>query len=151
MKYLSILMVCQVMACATAEVMPEARSENYVPTGSVQWLSRGATFDAVRVRSPKMNLARRTDGSWAGTFENRAIDVSVTPEAVRGVDLLLHREREGHTTIITGQFQGRIVRFELGDERALIRTVSASLTFLQRVEVDAESLGGFRDRRHRVL
>ncbi len=115
--------------CALPQVVPEALSQEYVPTGELQLNRLGATFDHVRVRSPTMNLAKRTDGSWGGTFGDRPIDVSVTDTAIRGVDLIVNRgdSKPGHL-VITGQFQGKIFRFEFDQNQALIRTPGNSFT-----------------------
>jgi hypothetical protein len=119
-----------VTGCDLPTVVPEAQSSEYVPLGEVMFRDRGASFDAVRVRSPKCNLAKRTDGSWGGTFADRALDVTVTETTIRGVEFMLTREdsKPGHA-IITGQFQGRIYRFELDENQALVRTATTSLTF----------------------
>lgn len=111
-------------------VMPEANSSEYKPTGEVQMYDKGATFDAVRVRNPHCNLSRRTDGSWGGTIGENAIDVSVTPDTVRGVNFLLSKtDSTAERLVITGQMNGRIFRFELGRNDAMLRTPSFSLTF----------------------
>jgi hypothetical protein len=120
--------------CDLPTVVPEAQASEYVPVGEVMFRDRGASFDAVRVRSPKCNLAKRTDGSWGGTFADRPMDVTVTETTIRGVEFMLTREdsKPGHV-VITGQFQGRIYRFELDENQALVRTASTSLTFPGRI------------------
>ena len=86
---------------------------------------RTVGFDAVRVRNPKCNLSKRTDGSWGELMGEQAPDVSVTATRVSGVDFTMTREKsELNKLVITGQFQGRIFRFELDGEQALIRAPS---------------------------
>jgi hypothetical protein len=123
-----------ITGCTMPTVVPEAKVTEYVPLGEVNFRRHSASFDAVRVRSVNCNLAKRTDGSWGGTFDNRPLDVSVTDTHIRGVDFVMSRadSKPGHT-IITGQFQGRIYRFEFADDEALVRTATGSLNFPQRL------------------
>lgn len=115
-------------------VVPEAQSAEYNPTGEVQANRYGATFDAVRVRNPNCNLSKRTDGSWGGKIGDHALDVSVTPDRIRGVNFVLSKtDSTADRLIITGQMDGKIYRFELGPTDALVRTPNQSLTFPGRV------------------
>ena len=116
-------------SCSFPTVVPEALNTEFKATGEVLLYNRTVSFDAYRVRSPKCNLSRRTDGSWGGVLTERPIDVSVTDTRISGVELMLTREKsEGNKLVITGQFQGRIYRFELDDNRALIRGPANSFT-----------------------
>ncbi len=124
-----VVAVVALSSCNFPTVLPQALNTEFKPTGEVLIYDRTVGFDEVRVRSPRMNLAKRTDGSWGGTFNERAIDVSVTDSHVRGVDFTLSRELEGAKTIIIGQFQGKIYRFELDDKQALIRGPTQSMTY----------------------
>lgn len=135
MRHLLIgIILAVVTGCTFPTVVPEAQSAEYVPLGEVMYRERSCSFDAVRVRGPGANLAKRTDGSWGGTLVDRAMDVSVDEARVKGVEFSMTREssRPGHT-IITGQFQGRIYRFELSENQAIVRTPTTSLTFSGRV------------------
>jgi len=88
---------------------------------------RTASFDDVRVRAPNCNLTKRTDGSWGGTMRDRALDVSVTETDIRGVDLRVTRaESETGRLVISGQFLGMIQRFEIDQDRVLVRTQAKS-------------------------
>jgi hypothetical protein len=109
--------------CATMAPLPETLTE-YVPSGEISLAAQGASFDAVRVRKPNVNLTKRADGSWGGVLGATGIDVSVTPKRVTGVGLTLVLEESGGEkgTVITGQWQGSIVRFEFDQSHALIRT-----------------------------
>lgn len=110
-------------------VVPEANSE-FKPTGEVLLYNRSVSFDAVRVRSPDLNMTKRTDGSWGGIFENQALDVSVTDTKITGVNFLLTREMsDGKRTVITGQFMGRIYRFEFDDQEIMFRAPSKSMNY----------------------
>jgi hypothetical protein len=132
MRSLVVVAVVALSSCASLfpQVVPEATNTEFKATGEVQLYNRSVAFDDVRVRSPQCNLAKRTDGSWGGTFNERALDVSVTDKKISGVEFMLTREMsEGKKLIITGQFQGRIYRFELDHEQALIRGPSQSMTF----------------------
>ncbi len=108
-----------------AQVVPEANSE-FKAEGEVNLRGFSASFDKYRVRSAKANLTARTDGSWAGTVNEHAFDLSVDESSIRGVDLVLSKadSTPGHI-VITGQFQGKILRFEFDDKQAMLRgTVS---------------------------
>lgn len=116
-------------ACNLPQVMPEALNTESKATGEILLYNRTVAWDAYRVRSPKCNLARRTDGSWGGVLVERPIDVSVTDRRISGVELMLTREMsEENKLVITGQFQGRIYRFELGDQRAIFRAPNNAFT-----------------------
>ena len=120
-----LLLTC----CVTAQPLPETLTD-YVPTGEVLLGAMGATFDSVRVRKPNVNLTKRADGSWGGVLGSSGLDCSVTPNRVTGVGLTLVLEESGGEkgTLITGQWQGKPVRFELGPERAVIRAGKFSST-----------------------
>lgn len=120
-------------SCLFPSVVPEALNTEFKPSGELALHNRSAGFDAVRVRSPQCNLSKRTDGSWAGVLNDSPLDVSVTSTRVSGVDFTMTREQtDAHKLVITGQFQGRIYRFELSGEQALLRAPSTSFTLLGR-------------------
>jgi hypothetical protein len=124
-----LVAVVALSSCNFPTVVPEALNTEFKATGEVLLYNRTVGFDAYRVRSPKCNLSRRTDGSWGGTIAERPIDVSVTDTRISGVEFMLTREKsEGNKTVITGQFQGRIYRFELDEEKAMIRAPNNSFT-----------------------
>lgn len=125
----TILMAVMMAGCTFPQVVPEARDTPYVATGGLQANRFGATFDAVRVRAPHTNLSKRTDGSWAGTLNDGAIDTTVTEDSVRGVGVLLTRKVTAEGVVILGQVQGQILRFELGPDRVRVRTPQWSFDF----------------------
>jgi hypothetical protein len=143
MRLVAVAAVVALSSCTFPTVVPEALNTEFKPTGEVLAYNRTVSFDQVRVRSPHCNLAKRTDGSWGGTFNERALDVSVTDDRVRGVEFNLTREMsEGNKLVITGQFQGRIYRFELDDKQALIRGPSQSMTYPGRQVTPTETVYG---------
>ena len=109
----------------------EAPADAYVSTGEVSFMGGGASFDANRVVGPRVNLSRRADGSWGGVLMDQPVDLSVSPGRVSGVNLTLAITQGPGGTVITGQWQGRILRFELGPEGALIRTPTRSFTLVR--------------------
>ena len=116
-------------SCNFPKVVPEALDTEFKPTGELLLYNRTASFDAYRVRNIKCNLSKRTDGSWAGMLAERPIDVTVTDRRLSGVELMLTREEsDGNKTVITGQFQGRIYRFEFDAHRALLRGPNMAFT-----------------------
>jgi hypothetical protein len=137
MRGMTLALVVVAGGCTFPQVVPEALKDEYVPLGRLQMYDKSASFDEVRVRSPRANLSKRTDGSWGGVLDQQPIDVSVTDTAVRGANFVLSREDSTPgRLVITGQFKGKIYRFELDDQRARIRTPTTSLDFLTRAEVD---------------
>jgi hypothetical protein len=113
--------------CALPQVLPEPEGE-YTPSGEVLFSGgESASFNAVRVRSPNMNIAKRTDGSWSGTFDDEAFDVSVGASYVRGVGLTLALdENDAKGFRIVGQWQERRIRFELKPDKVAIRSDRAN-------------------------
>lgn len=124
-----VVVAALLSSCNFPTVVPEALNTEFKATGEVLLYNRTASFDAYRVRSPQCNLSKRTDGSWGGVIAERPIDVTVTDKRISGVEFMLTREQsEGNHTVITGQFQGRIYRFEFDDTRAIIRAPNSSFT-----------------------
>ena len=119
-QFLSVAVVLS-CACVTSQPVPEASSE-YVPSGEVMVRAKAASFDKVRVRSTRMNLTKRTDGSWSGTFDKEPFDLSVDETSVHGYEFNLSKSdsTEGHT-IITGVWQTKQVRIELDGEKAMLK------------------------------
>lgn len=141
------LVVVLLSGCVLPQTVPEAMNTEFVAKGEVRVRGRSASFDAVRVRNAVINISKRTDGSWGGTFDSRPVDVSVTDDTIRGVELLISRkDSTADKTIITGQFQGRIYRFELDANQALVRTPNMSMTFPGRVVAEGQtSFGASQD------
>ena len=138
-----IPVVLALSGCVLPQVVPEALNTEFVAKGEIRSHERTASFDAVRVRSPLMNISKRTDDSWGGTFDGRAIDVSVDGDNVRGVNLTLTRgDSKPGQMVVTGQFEGRIYRFELDANRALVRTPTASVTYPGRVIGEQKTMYG---------
>lgn len=138
-----VALALSMSACTLPAVLPEVNQE-YKPTGEVLLGNRSSNFDAVRVRSPRCNLAKRTDGSWAGTFDTRPVDVNVYEDRLSGIGIQLSKRVENGKIVITGQVEGRIVRYELDDQRALIRTPAGSITLDGRVVGDGITTYGPR-------
>ena len=129
MRALVTVALLALSSCNFPTVVPEALNTEFKATGEVLLYDRTAAFDAYRVRSPKCNMSKRTDGSWGGVLAERPIDVTVTANRISGVELMLTREAsELNKIVITGQFQGRIYRFELDDKRAIMRAPNVSFT-----------------------
>lgn len=128
MRLVSLAAAVVLSSCTFATVVPEANSE-FKPSGEVLLYNRSVSFDAVRIRSPLANMTKRTDGSWGGTVNNAPLDITVNENRVSGVNFSMTRENsEGNKVIYTGQFQGRIYRFELDEQQAMIRAPAKSMT-----------------------
>lgn len=133
-KRLSVVAFALVLAMgckSTGDVAPEqgaAPAGEFKALGEIRYRSGSASFDETRVVGPHVNMSRRSDGSWAGNLMDGTVDVSVYPDRVVGVGLTLAIERKPDVNIITGQYQGRILRFEVGAEQLIVRTPSISTT-----------------------
>jgi len=103
--------------------------------------SQGATFDDTRVVGTAVNLSRRPDGSWAGLFRDRPVDVSVYSDRISGVELKLVRQDTPEGIIITGTHNGNILRFEVLRDKLVIRTPTSSYT-LPRISENSYGTGG---------
>lgn len=129
------LLLLLMTGCATTASGP-AMPQEYKPTGEVVMVRNSATFDDWRVMNPQCNLRKRGDGSWAGTLLGQTIDVSVTENRISGVGLMFTREVKDGRLIITGQFNGQILRVELDQDSAMIRMPGQSYTFNGHLEGD---------------
>jgi hypothetical protein len=125
---------------STAEAKPDqaAPPAAFKPTGEVIFsssgISGGSTFDATRVVGPRVNMSQRGDGSWAGTLQDGSVDASLYPNRLAGVDLTLTQEKKPDGVIITGQYQGRILRFEVDSQKFVARTPNRSFTLTKNGE-----------------
>lgn len=125
----ALLLAPLLVTCATTQ---GGSSSDFVPTGEMEFLGTGASFNATRVVGPQVNMGRRSDGSWGGVLQRRPMDLSVEPGKARGVELQLAWTQTPQKTVITGQYQGRILRFEYDQEQLLVRTPSRSLTLYRK-------------------
>lgn len=104
--------------CATAQMY----NGPFVPNGGIKGNIGSASYSAHAVRGPRINIARRSDGSWAGELKGQAIDVSVHGDRVVGVNTHMKIEKKPHLLTITGQFNGRMFRFEVTPVHLMART-----------------------------
>jgi hypothetical protein len=123
MRALWLIASASLCSCALAQVMPEPQGE-YTPIGEVLFSGgESASFSAVRVRAPNMNLSRRTDDSWSGTFDEEVFDVSVTKEFARGVGVTLALDQNDAKGFrVQGQWQGERVRFAVMQDKVSVHT-----------------------------
>lgn len=79
---------CLSMGCASVFPARVAEANKpFVPTGEVKRYGGAATFDAVRVRGPGVEMTKRTDGSWGGRLQAWEFEVSVNGKTISGVEL----------------------------------------------------------------
>ena len=122
-------------ACATGSesggAAPSASSSDFTPTGAITGYLSNATFDATHVVGPKINASLRSDGSWGGTIgtEGRALFHVYKDGTLSGPDLTMTISKAGQVLTVTGQFQGRILRFEVSPTVLKVRTDTRSLDF----------------------
>ncbi len=115
-------------ACASAPLVPEAQGE-FRPTGVIQRGAHGASFNASRVVSPNISLAKHADGSWSGQFALAGngttvpLDVSVSESAIRGVGFVLTRSTPSPgLTVFDGLFDQKRFHFEVSHDAFTIHT-----------------------------
>lgn len=142
-RALTVSLCCALTGCASLfpAAVPETLTE-YKPTAELNFYNKSANFDSVRMRAVNANLSKRTDGTWGGIFKEQPIDVNVTADRITGSNIALVREDTADGYIITGQWQGGIVRYEVLADRLLIRTTRQSFTLAR---TDATSFGPNRE------
>jgi hypothetical protein len=116
------------LACASMTALPEVH-QPFRPTGSVGRGTLQASFNRVQVRSRGLSLSQQRDGSWCGAFSlsglgfEHPLDVSVGPDAIRGLGLVLIRSLPvAGTTVYEGALDGKRFRFELSAEEVRVKT-----------------------------
>jgi hypothetical protein len=145
--------------CATGGAA-EGPPEEYKSIGGIAYGEHGATFSNDAVKSPHLNASRRRDGSWGGRFLTGAIgpagampiDANVYTNSLKGVDLTASWEETPTGVVVTAQVQGRILRFEVDDQKVLVRTATRGgmggappLSFtLPRVDKETFGRGDFK-------
>ncbi len=127
-----LLLACQHGSTAGA-VGPE-KSTAFEPTGTIVFMRGSASFDANRVAGPRINVTKRSDGTWAGTLDEQSVDVTVTGNRIVGAFMTLSWEQSSNGVLITGQWLGRILRFQVTPEQVLVRTPNRSLTLNKKAE-----------------
>lgn len=122
-----------IAACATGSEGGGAASasSSFVPQGTITSQFGNASFDASHVVGPKINASMRSDGSWGGTIgsETKALFHTYKDGTLSGPDLVLTISKAGNQLVITGQYLGRILRFEVTPTTLLVRTDVRSLNF----------------------
>ncbi len=121
------VMVCVLTACQHLGVAADASEAPFEPTGAVQYLARGASFSSTRVVGPNVNLTKRSDGSWGGRLLDQPVDVNEYEHRIGGVDFTLQVEATPSGQLVTGQFQGESLRFEI--DKAMIRVRAGRESF----------------------
>jgi hypothetical protein len=127
-----VALVAGLGACAHGADAPadNGSSGEFQALGEIAFRDHSASFDDNRVVGPNINVSRRSDGSWGGVAGgigqsgsgSSPIDVSVNGTRLTGVDLTLSWEETPKGVSITGQFQGRIMRFEVSDTQVVVRS-----------------------------
>jgi len=131
---LAVTSALALAACSTGSASGGAASDSkadFTPTGQVNGYLSNASFDATHVVGPKINASLRSDGTWGGTIgtEGRALFHTFKDGTLTGPDLTMTITKAGAVLTITGQFQGRILRFEISPTSLKVRTDTRSLDF----------------------
>jgi hypothetical protein len=128
-----LLVACQHGSTGAGAPVPE-KSTAFEPTGTIVFMRGSASFDANRVAGPRINVTKRSDGTWAGTLDEQSVDVTLKGNRIVGAFMTLSWEQSSSGVLITGQWLGRILRFEVTPEQALVRTPNRSLTLSRKAE-----------------
>ena len=115
-------------ACQHSAPAPELSAASQAASGEISFMGTGASFDGSHVVGARVNLSRRSDGSWGGLMMDQPVDVSISGKRVSGVNLTMSFTQTSEGTLIQGQWLGRILRFEINQNEAIIRTPTRSLT-----------------------
>jgi hypothetical protein len=110
--------------------VPEA-SRPFEPTGSVKRIGGVATFDAVRVRGPGVEMTKRTDGSWGGRVQAWEIEASVSGNTIAGVEtralrpvsqstFTMHNSGDEQDMVVDGILDHYEYHFEVHPDRVVI-------------------------------
>ncbi len=121
-------MLCVLTACQHLGVSAQASERPFEPTGAVQYLARGAAFSATRVVGPNVNLSKRADGSWGGRLLDQPVDVNEYENRIGGVDFTLQLVATPTGQLVTGQWKGESIRFELDQAMVRVRAGGESFT-----------------------
>lgn len=86
-------------------------SKPFEPTGGVKRYGGTATFDAVRVRGPGVEMTKRTDGTWGGRLQAWEFEVSVHGNTISGVETRNLRQvtQGGFSMVNSGDEQDVVV------------------------------------------
>ncbi len=71
-------------------------------------------------------------GPGRATLDDQIVDVTVNGNRIVGSFMTLYVEQSSKGVLITGQWLGRILRFEVAPEQVLVRTPNRSLTLGRR-------------------
>jgi hypothetical protein len=106
-----------------------ASKGDFTPTGAVSGFTGNASFDATRVVGPKVNATLGSDGVWGGSLGDRPLFHTFKDGTLSGPDLTIAISKAGGVLTITGQVQGRILRFEVSPTVLRVRTDTRSMDF----------------------
>ena|SRR5262249_55840248 len=109
---LTMLALCSVSGPALAET----------ETGEVVTWKSSAKFTEVSVVGPKVNIYRRSDGTWAGMFQGVPIEITAYKDWIVGFELHLKVTRTPRFLIVDGSFRNRYVHYEWPTNPAVLES-----------------------------
>ncbi len=77
---------------------------------------------------PSINVNQRSDGSWAGTFGDQVIDLNYENGFLTGSNINVRVQEHSAGVVITGQWFGQLVRYEVDNDQVMVRTPNRSYT-----------------------
>lgn len=118
-----------VSGCATTG--GAAGSNEFHAAGEIHCRFSGASFNAHEVRGPKISVSQRPDGTWGGLIETSPLDATFYPDGSfkGGMALRMKVVKADNVLTITGQWRGRIFRFEVSPTQLMVRTDTRSMDF----------------------
>jgi len=139
LRRLVIALALAPVGCVSVSPAPEAvDSLAFELAGTIR---RGATVDATtftgaQVTSRSFNLSRQSHDAWVGGFSFNGLarelplNLSVGPDAIRGIGFLLVRSSPGPgRTVYEGVFDGKKFRFEVSAEELQVKTARLASSY----------------------
>jgi hypothetical protein len=84
----------------------------FEPTGEIYTRVSHVKFDDQQVIGPRVNMTRRSDGTWGGWLRGRPLDITLTENGIRGVGLTLYIKRNADYLVLHGYYENNAIRVE---------------------------------------
>lgn len=126
MKWLSLLALCSVAACATSTSGQAAEAPTskpgFTPQGEFT-STRGysASFDETRVVGPRVEVSQRDDGTWAGVLLGNPVTVTLEGQRLVGPNFEFTWTQTENGLDGRGVVRGQLVRVTVDEENLYIR------------------------------
>ena len=95
---------------SAALAAPPAPDAPFVAEGEVDLARGSASYDATRVRGPRVNMAVTKDGRWGGNLLSDDVMLEIKPDRISGAGVNLVVKRDPTTISVEGLISGIRVR-----------------------------------------